>query len=47
MRIVARERSSAVAIGRQLAEQMNGGLRLLDTMSGGCFVLSLEAAIDP
>ena len=24
-----------------------GGLRLVDTMSGGCFVLSLEAAIDP
>jgi signal transduction histidine kinase len=36
-----------LAIGRQLAEQMDGGLRLADTASGACFVLSLVATIDP
>jgi signal transduction histidine kinase len=36
-----------LAIGRQLAEQMDGTLRVADTASGACFVLSLAAAVDP
>jgi signal transduction histidine kinase len=36
-----------LAIGRQLAEQMGGALRVGETKSGACFVLSLVAAIDP
>ena len=34
-----------LAIGRQLAEQMDGELRLTDSAAGACFVLSLVAAI--
>ena len=36
-----------LAIGRQLAEQMDGDLRLVDAGSGPCFVLSLVATVDP
>jgi signal transduction histidine kinase len=36
-----------LAIGRQLAEQMDGDLRLVDAGSGACFVLSLAATVDP
>jgi signal transduction histidine kinase len=36
-----------LAIGRQLAEQMDGALRLADTASGACFVLLLAAAVNP
>jgi signal transduction histidine kinase len=36
-----------LAIARQLAEQMDGSLRVADTTSGACFVLSLVATIDP
>lgn len=36
-----------LAIGRQLAEQMDGALRVADTASGACFVLVLAAAVDP
>ena len=36
-----------LAIGRQLAEQMDGDLRLVDAGSGACFVLSLVATVDP
>jgi signal transduction histidine kinase len=35
-----------LAIGRQLAEQMGGDLRLLDTATGACFALSLVTAVD-
>jgi signal transduction histidine kinase len=36
-----------LAIGRQLAEQMDGALEVVDDASGACFVLSLSAAVDP
>jgi signal transduction histidine kinase len=36
-----------LAIGRQLAEQMDGRLRVVDSGTGACFVLSLEATVDP
>ena len=36
-----------LAIGRQLAEQMDGDLQVVDAGSGACFVLSLAATVDP
>jgi signal transduction histidine kinase len=36
-----------LAIGRQLAEQMDGELQVADEGSGACFVLSLVATVDP
>jgi signal transduction histidine kinase len=36
-----------LAIGRQLAEQMDGDLQVVDGDSGACFVLSLVATVDP
>ena len=36
-----------LAIGRQLAEQMDGQLGLAEAASGACFVLTLVATIDP
>jgi signal transduction histidine kinase len=36
-----------LAIGRQLAEQMDGDLRVVDAGSGARFVLSLVATVDP